>query len=422
MEINIDRNDSRNEINYKRKNKILTLLSILGPGVLVMLADTDVGSIVTAAQSAAQWGYRLIGLQLILVPIVYFVQELTNRLGIVTGKGHGELIKEVFGKKWEVFSVVTLLVAVIGALVTEFTGILGVGILFGVSKWVTVPLAAIVLILITTTGNYKKVEKTAILIGLFELVFIIIAIISKPNLNDIAMGFINQPLKDGGYWLLISANVGAVVMPWMIFYQQSAVVEKKLPKSYLKMSKVDTAIGSVVTQIIVIAIMLIVASTIGKTNPNAPLNSVQQLVDALTPFVGSFAGKLLFAVGIIGAALVAAIVVSLAISWSIGELLNVPASLNNTMKEAPVFYTVYIITIVVSAAIVLSGMPLVSLTIGVEVLNSLLLPIVLGFLIVLAWKTLPKEFALKKWEKVILIIIYISTCSLGIVTVIDLFI
>ena len=422
MEINIDRNDSRNEINYKRKNKILTLLSILGPGVLVMLADTDVGSIVTAAQSAAQWGYRLIGLQLILVPIVYFVQELTNRLGIVTGKGHGELIKEVFGKKWEVFSVVTLLVAVIGALVTEFTGILGVGILFGVSKWVTVPLAAIVLILITTTGNYKKVEKTAILIGLFELVFIIIAIISKPNLNDIAMGFINQPLKDGGYWLLISANVGAVVMPWMIFYQQSAVVEKKLPKSYLKMSKVDTAIGSVVTQIIVIAIMLIVASTIGKTNPNAPLNSVQQLVDALTPFVGSFAGKLLFAVGIIGAALVAAIVVSLAISWSIGELLNVPASLNNTIKEAPVFYGVYIITIVVSAAIVLSGIPLVPLTIAVETLNSLLLPIVLGFLIALAWKTLPKEYSLKTWEKVVLIIIYVSICSLGIVTVIDLFI
>ncbi len=422
MEINIDRNDSRNEINYKRKNKILTLLSILGPGVLVMLADTDVGSIVTAAQSAAQWGYRLIGLQLILVPIVYFVQELTNRLGIVTGKGHGELIKEAFGKKWEVFSVVTLLVAVIGALVTEFTGILGVGILFGVSKWVTVPLAAIVLILITTTGNYKKVEKTAILIGLFELVFIIIAIISKPNLNDIAMGFINQPLKDGGYWLLISANVGAVVMPWMIFYQQSAVVEKKLPKSYLKMSKVDTAIGSVVTQIIVIAIMLIVASTIGKTNPNAPLNSVQQLVDALTPFVGSFAGKLLFAVGIIGAALVAAIVVSLAISWSIGELLNVPASLNNTIKEAPVFYGVYIITIVVSAAIVLSGIPLVPLTIAVETLNSLLLPIVLGFLIALAWKTLPKEYSLKTWEKVVLIIIYVSICSLGIVTVIDLFI
>ena len=422
MEINIDRNSSRNKINYKIKNKILTLLSILGPGILVMLADTDVGSIVTAAQSAAQWGYRLIGLQLILIPIVYFVQELTNRLGIVTGKGHGELIKEAFGKKWEVFSVVTLLVAVIGALVTEFTGILGVGILFGVSKWVTVPLAAIVLILITTTGNYKKVEKTAILIGLFELVFIIIAIISKPNLNDIAMGFVNQPLKDGGYWLLISANVGAVVMPWMIFYQQSAVVEKKLPKSYLKMSKVDTAIGSVVTQIIVIAIMLIVASTIGKTNPNAPLNSVQQLVDALTPFVGSFAGKLLFAVGIIGAALVAAIVVSLAISWSIGELLNVPASLNNTIKEAPVFYGVYIITIVVSAAIVLSGIPLVPLTIAVETLNSLLLPIVLGFLIALAWKTLPKEYSLKTWEKVILIIIYISICSLGIVTVVNLFI
>ena len=410
------------KISGKRRNKLWMLLAALGPGLLVMLADTDVGSVVTAAQSGAQWGYKLIGLQLILIPIVYFVQELTNRLGIVTGKGHGELIKEVFGRKWEIFSVLTLLIAVIGALVTEFTGILGVGALFGISKWVSVPAAALVLILITTTGNYKKVEKTAIFIGLFELLFIIVAFMSKPDLSEIAKGFVNQPLMNGDYWLLISANVGAVIMPWMIFYQQSAIIEKKVTKDQIKMSRIDTAIGSVVTQIIVIAVILIVAATIGKINPNAPLNSVEQIVNALTPFVGSLAGKALFAAGIVGAGLVAAIVVSLAISWSIGELLNVPASLNNTIKEAPVFYAVYIVTIVLSAAIVLSGMPLVSLTIGVEVLNSLLLPIVLGFLIALAWKTLPKEFALKKWEKVILIIIYISTCSLGIVTVIDLFI
>ena len=410
------------KISNKRRSKLWMLLAALGPGLLVMLADTDVGSVVTAAQSGAQWGYKLIGLQLILIPIVYFVQELTNRLGIVTGKGHGELIKEVFGRKWEIFSVLTLLIAVIGALVTEFTGILGVGVLFGISKWISVPAAALILILITTTGNYKKVEKTAIFIGLFELLFIIVAFMSKPDLSEIANGFVNQPLMNGDYWLLISANVGAVIMPWMIFYQQSAIVEKKVRKEEIKMSRIDTAIGSVVTQIIVIAVILIVAATIGKTNPNAPLNSVEQIVNALTPFVGSLAGKVLFAAGIVGAGLVAAIVVSLAISWSIGELLNVPASLNNTIKEAPVFYAVYIITIVLSAAIVLSGMPLVSLTIGVEVLNSLLLPIVLGFLIALAWKTLPKEFALKKWEKVILIIIYISTCSLGIVTVIDLFI
>ncbi|WP_066873907.1 Nramp family divalent metal transporter [Clostridium mediterraneense] len=410
------------KISNKRRSKLWMLLAALGPGLLVMLADTDVGSVVTAAQSGAQWGYKLIGLQLILIPIVYFVQELTNRLGIVTGKGHGELIKEVFGRKWEIFSVLTLLIAVIGALVTEFTGILGVGVLFGIFKWISVPAAALILILITTTGNYKKVEKTAIFIGLFELLFIIVAFMSKPDLSEIANGFVNQPLMNGDYWLLISANVGAVIMPWMIFYQQSAIVEKKVRKEEIKMSRIDTAIGSVVTQIIVIAVILIVAATIGKTNPNAPLNSVEQIVNALTPFVGSLAGKVLFAAGIVGAGLVAAIVVSLAISWSIGELLNVPASLNNTIKEAPVFYAVYIITIVLSAAIVLSGMPLVSLTIGVEVLNSLLLPIVLGFLIALAWKTLPKEFALKKWEKVILIIIYISTCSLGIVTVIDLFI
>lgn len=405
--------------NKKSKLKKLTLLlATLGPGITVMLADTDAGSIITAAQSGAQWGYRLILLNIILIPILYFVQELTNRLGIATGKGHGELIRDTFGKKWEVLSVITLFIAVIGALITEFTGILGVGLLFGVSPYITVPLTGIGLIAIITFGKYKRVEKIAIFVGLFELVFLIIAFLVKPSPSEILIGLTNQNLASASYWLIISANVGAVIMPWMIFYQQSAVIDKKIDEKKLKFSKLDTLIGSIVTQVIVIAIVITVAATIGKTNPNAPLNSVQQIVHALIPFVGTTAGKFLFAIGMVGAALIAAIVVSLAISWSLGEMLQVPSSLDNTIKEAPVFYGIYISVIVLSAIVVLSGLPLVPLTLGVEVLNSLLLPIVLGFLIALGFKTLPEKYALKKWEKVLLIIIYISTCILGVVTAI----
>ena len=132
--------DTQKLANKRRKRTFLMMLATMGPGITVMLADTDAGSIITAAQSGAQWGYKLILLNLILIPILYFVQELTTRIGITTGKGHGELIKEKFGKFWAYIAVITLFISTIGALVTEFSGMMGVGLLFGVSKWITVPL------------------------------------------------------------------------------------------------------------------------------------------------------------------------------------------------------------------------------------------------------------------------------------------
>lgn len=422
MEYQVEKTTSKKE---KRKfdfKKLGLLFATFGPGMIVMLADTDAGSVITAAQSGAQWGYKLLLLQIILIPMLYFVQELTNRLGVVTGKGHGELIRATFGRGWEIFSVITLFVAVVGALVTEFTGIIGVGMLFGVSKWITVPLAALGLIAVSIFGKYKRVERIAIFVGLFELVFIVIAFLAHPSPSAILSGMADQNFSKASYWLIISANVGAVIMPWMIFYQQSAVVDKKVSEGYLKSSRIDTLIGSVITQVIMAAVLVAVAATIGKTNPNAPLNSVQEIVHALIPFVGVTAGKILFGIGMIGASLIAAIVVSLAISWSLGEMLQVPSSLDNTWKEAPVFYSIYIAVIVLAAVVVLSGLPLINLTLGVEILNSLLLPIVLGFLIALGFKALPKKYALKKWEKVVLLSIYIATCSLGVVTAVSIFV
>lgn len=402
--------------------RLVLLLATIGPGLTVMLADTDAGSIVTAAQSGAQWGYKLLTLQILLIPILYFVQELTTRIGITTGKGHGELIQQAFGAKWAWISVITLSVAALGALVTELSGIAGISVLFGVPQWITVPLVALFLILISCTGKYKIVERIAIFVGLFELVFVPAAFFAKPNPSEIAHAIISaQPLNNSSYWLLVAANVGAVIMPWMIFYQQGAVVDKGLSPKVLKYSRIDTAVGSVATQIIMGCVLILTASTIGHTNPDMPLDNIQQIATALTPFLGSLVGRTLFAVGLTGAALIAAIVVSLATSWAFGEVLKVPSSLNYTWKQAPVFYGLYCGGIILASIIVLTGIPLVSLTIAVEVMNSLLLPIVLGFLLALGWKVLPKPYQLRKWEKAILIFIYILVCSLGIFTVIHLF-
>ena len=326
------------------------------------------------------------------------------------------------GRRWAWLSVATLLIAAVGALVTEFAGIVGVGMLFGVSKWITVPMVALILILISCAGKYKRVERIAILVGFFELVFIPAALYAKPDLAAMMGGLIgNQPLNNSSYWILIAANVGAVIMPWMVFYQQGAVIDKGLSNESIKYSRIDTFFGSIITQVICAAVLILTAATIGKANPNTPLNTVQQIADALTPFLGNFVGKILFAVGLTGAALIAAIVVSLATSWAFGEILNVPCSLNNKWRQAPVFYSLYCGGIIVAGILALVGIPLVSLTIAVEVMNTLLLPIVLGFLLALGWKVLPEKYKLKKWEKVVLIFIYILVCSLGLLTVFHLF-
>lgn len=405
-----------------RKKKFLMMLGTMGPGITVMLADTDAGSIITAAQSGAQWGYKLILLNLILIPMLYFVQELTTRIGVTTGKGHGDLIKDTFGKGWAYLSVITLLISTIGALITEFSGMMGVGLLFGISKWIMVPLVVAALILLSATGKYKTVERIAIVVGLFELVFIPAMIFAHPDYHAVLASLVGpQPLNSSAYWLLIAANVGAVIMPWMVFYQQGAVVDKGLTEKDLKFGRIDTIVGSIVTQLIVVVIVITVAATIGRTNPNASLNTVQQISDALTPFLGNLGGRVVFAIGISGAALIAAIVVSLAASWGFGELFDRPCSLNNTWKEAPLFYSFYCGALIVGGIIVLSGIPLIPLTLGVEVLNTLLLPIVLGFLIALGWKVLPENHKLKLWEKIILICIYIIVCGLGVVTVVMTF-
>ncbi len=224
------------------------LFKVFGPGLIVMLADTDAGCLMTAAQSGAQWKYTMILPQLLLIPVLFMAQEMTVRLGLVTGKGHGELIRENFGRGWAILSAGTLAISAIGALLTEFAGIAGVGELWGISKWLTVPLATVLLIAIAFCGSYRRVEKIGIGLGLGELFFIIALLMIHPSLTAIGHGLITVPYRDPSYLYLVAANVGAVVMPWMIFYQQGAIVDKQLTVADLKQEQHDTAVGTFITQ------------------------------------------------------------------------------------------------------------------------------------------------------------------------------
>lgn len=398
----------------RKTSSCLSLMCLVfGPGLVVMLADTDAGSLIVAAQSGAQWGYRLLLLQFVLMPILFIAQELAVRLGIVTGKGHGELIKKHFGKKWAWLSVITLLVSCVGAMLSEFSGLAGVGALYGVPVWFVLLLTVLFLSVVVITGSYHSVERVALLLGLFEAVFFVVAWMAHPSLQEMWQKMQSIPWGNSQYLLLAAANIGAVIMPWMIFYQQSAVVDKKLQLCHLKAARWDTAIGAVVTQLIMAAVLIATATTIGKQNPGASLNTVHQISDALTPFLGSVAGKLLFAIGMIGAALIAAIVVSLTAAWALGEVMGFKHSLEHHPKEAPWFYVTYVIVLVLAAIVILSGVNLVDLSVAVNVMNALLLPIVLGFLYLLACKALPDQYKLKGFYGVFVGIVLLITTVFG---------
>ena len=386
---------------------------VAGPGLVVMLADTDAGSIITAAQSGAQWGYRLLLLQWVLVPILFVVQELTVRLGMVSGKGHGDLIREHFGIGWAWLSVGTLVLACIGALLSELSGLAGVGFLMGVPAWVTMAIVVGGLTLMAYTGSYLSVERIAIGIGAFELVFLAVAWAAQPDLGALATGIVTIPLKDPKYLYLVAANIGAVIMPWMIFYQQSAVVEKKLTTKDMTAARWETAFGAVITQVIMACVLIATAATLGKAGNNAALDTVQQIAQAITPFLGEGMGKVLFGLGMTGSALVATIVVTLTAARAMGEVMGVKHSLEHSPREAPWFYGIYTVSLAAAGLLVASGVNLVSLSVGVQVMNALLLPIVLGFLYLLA-RRLPLPYRLRGAYAVIVALVITMTCGFGV--------
>jgi Mn2+/Fe2+ NRAMP family transporter len=362
---------------------------VWGPGLLVMLADTDAGNVVTGAQAGAQWGYRLLPLLLLLIPMLYMVQELTVRLGLATGRGHGELIRERFGVGWAWLSTAGLAVAVIGSLITEFTGVAGVGELYGLSRALTLPLAAAALLAVVATGSYRRVERTAIVIGLFELAFFAVAWAAHPNPGTLAKDALDLPLGNREFLYLAAAAIGATFNPWMIFYQQSAIADKKLRLDDLQAARWDTAFGAALTQCLTGAVLVAAAATLASRGASAGLGSVGEISGALSPLLGENVGRLVFSAGVLGASLVAAIVCSLALAWGVGEVTGYKHSLEYHPFAAKWFYGVYAAAVVGAAALVWFVPDLVWLNIAAQVLNAFLLPLVIGFLVALAVKALP---------------------------------
>jgi len=395
----------------------IKLLAIAGPGLVVMLADTDVGSVITAAQSGAQWGYQLLWLQVVLIPVLFVVQELTVRLGVHTGQGHGELIRRRFGPGWAWVSVGGLMIASVGALITEFSGVVGVGQLLGVPPAASLTMAVILLLGIVFTGSYARVERIALALGAFELAFVAVACYSHPQLSALTQEFTAAPMLEPRYLYLVGANIGAVIMPWMVFYQQSAVTDKGLQPRDLRAARWDTAVGAIVTQIVMGAVLVAAAVALSSPHGAEPaLNTIGQISHALTPVLGDALGRFAFSLGVLGAAMVAAIVVSLAAAWGLGEVTGYRHSLSHRPVQAPWFYVIYTLAVVAGALTVGFTDNLVTLSIAVEVLNALLLPLVLGFLLALTFKALPAAVRPRGIYAGIVVSVVVLTSVLGVVS------
>lgn len=367
------------------KARILTLLAIMGPGLIVMVGDNDAGGVATYAQAGQNFGTSLLWVLLLLVPVLIVNQEMVLRLGLVTGVGHARLIFERFGKFWGAFSVGDLFVLNLLTIVTEFIGVRMALQHFGVTPLLSVSLAALFLIAMTVTGSFRKWERFMYLMVVVNFLVLPLALMSHPSAFQIAQGLV--PGVRGGLTsnalLLIIGMVGTTVAPWQLFFQQSNVIDKRLTPRWMAYERADTVIGSIVVVIGAAAIIVTTAFAFSKTGLAGNFVDAGSVIDGLTQHVGVVAGDL-FAIVLLNSSLIGAAAVTLSTSYAFGDVFGTKHSLHRNVKEAGGFYAVYGVIIFLAAAIVVvPHAPLGLITTGVQALAGILLPSATVFLLLL---------------------------------------
>jgi Mn2+/Fe2+ NRAMP family transporter len=346
-----------------------------------LIADNDAGGITTYAATGVKYGYHLIWLMIVLIPVCYYVQEMTVRLGAVTKRGHAEAIFENFGPFWGWFSLMDLVILNWLTMVTEFIGVTASLQIFGVPPFVSVAGVWLLMGFMVLSGRYWTWEKVALFFCIFNLIYIPAAFLVHPNVPDILrVGIV--PHFPGGLngqmFFFLMANIGTTIAPWMIFFQQSSVVDKGLNEKDIAWGQADTFIGSVFTAIVAIFIIIVTGTVlVGQDIEDAAKAAIALMPTNAT--VGTF-----MAIGLADAGLLGAICISLSSSWAFGEVFGWAHSLNYKIKQAPWFYASYMLGLVSAGLVVLiPNAPLVLITLFVQVVAVTLLPAALVFLILL---------------------------------------
>ncbi|MFH0989288.1 MAG: Nramp family divalent metal transporter [bacterium] len=355
---------------------IIIFMGILGPGIITGSVDNDAGGITTYSVAGAVYGYKLLWTLIPSFIALLTVQEMNARMGIVTGKGLADLIRENFGVRITFYIFVLLLIADVGNTATEFAGVAGSMNVFGVSKYISVPIAAIVVWVLVLKGNYKFSEKVFLLFSIFLLSYVVSAILAGPDWKSIGHAMVTPTLQfDSMYIETVLGLVGTTVAPWMQFYMQSSVIEKGLKISDYKYTIWDVVLGCIVT--IVVAFFIIVACAATLHTNNVQINEASDAAMALKPLAGQLASEL-FAFGLFVASIFSAAILPLATAFYVCEAFGFEAGIDKKFSEAPQFYALFSIIIAIGAGIILlPGAPLIAITIWTQVLNAILLPIVL---------------------------------------------
>jgi len=367
---------------YRRFAKAFRLFLILmGPGIIVMMADNDAGGITTYTATGAKFGYSFIWFLLLLIPVAYVAQEMTVRLGAVTKRGHAEAIFDAFGSFWGWFSFLDLSLVNWLTMVTEFIGMTAALSIFRVPPLLTVFLVSAIMMLMVLQGRYWTWEKLALFFSFVNLIYIPAAILVHPSVSDVLSHGI-VPSFPGGFtgvlFFFLMANIGTTVCPWMIFFQQSSVVDKGMKEKDIPWGQFDTLFGAVFTGIVAIFCEILTAAVLFGVNIGDAAQAARLLM-GVNPWVGT-----LLAIGLFDAGFLGAVCISLASSWAFGEVFGWAHSLNFRVREAPWFYAVYLLARVTAGGVVLvPSAPLVLITLFVQVIATVLLPAALVFLILL---------------------------------------
>ncbi len=361
--------------------RLLAFLAVLGPGFITANVDNDPGGILTYSQAGAKFGYTLLWTILPTTVALVVVQEMAARMGAATGKGLSDLIREEFGLRATFFSMIVFGLADLGTIAAEFAGIAsGLG-LFGVSKYISVPLGAVLVWAVIVYGSYRPIERLLLVFSMVYLAYPISAFMAHPDWHSVLkQSFVPEISRSSDYFVMVVGLIGTTITPWMQFYLQASIVEKGITKRDYRISRWDVIGGCFMTEIVTFFIMVACGATLyisGIRN----INDAADAASALRPLAGQFA-SVLFAAGLVNAAVLSAAILPLATTYNICEGLGFESGLNKKASEAPMFYGIYTLLVMFGAGVVLiPRMPLIKLILLSQVANGVLLPFVLFYML-----------------------------------------
>ena len=361
-----------------QRRGLVAYLAVIGPGVVAANAGNDAGGIATYATAGAVYGYSLLWTLIPITVSLGLVQEMCARMGVVTGKGLADLIREQFGVRWTMLVMLALLVANAGVTVSEFVGIAAATELFGLPRYLTVPLAAAGVWWLVVKGSYRRVERVFLVMSLVFLGYVVSAFLARPAWGEVARGLVRPRFSfDARYLFMMVAIIGTTISPYMQVFVQSSVVEKGVHEEDYALTRADVWIGTIFAISIAAFIVISTAATLHRAGLTQELESAAEAARALAPLAGEYA-QILFAVGLFGASMLAAGVLPLATAYSISEALGFEKGVSRSFREAPIFLGIFTFLIGVGALVaILPGLPLMRVLVVTQFINGLLLPVIL---------------------------------------------